>query len=142
MSAVGPGGDVTAEVQRRTLDRIHEYREAARLAVEADADEQTRQLALLDLVDHLRKTEPDALVVRWGEVAIWSECADFLGMGDSEPWTPPPSFDATIRRLRAQGLVACSRCHQRLPEEADLERWSRRRADASQRRDVRKGAVR
>ena len=134
--------DTTPDVEPAVLDRIREYREAARLAVGADADEQTRQLALLDLVDHLRKTETDALVVRWGELAIWEECRDFLGMADEEPWTPPPSFYATIRRLRAQGLVACPKCTQRLPEESDLERWSRLRLDASQRREVRKGAVR
>jgi hypothetical protein len=86
------------------LDRVREYRRAARMAVQAEDHRfQDRCLALVDLAEAAR-AESDPTVRLWSERAVWEESREFLGMGDDLPEAPPEPFEAAQRRLRSRGL--------------------------------------
>ena len=123
------------------LDRVREYRRAARKIVEADwVSVHRRCLGLLDLVDAAR-SESDPTIRRWAEGAIWEESKRFLGFDDGEPVAPPTSFEAAQRQLRNQGLEQCPTCRSRLATDDDFAHWSRLRLADAQRRDIREKAV-
>lgn len=111
------------------LERVREYRRAARMAVRADdATLHSRYLALIDLAEAAR-AEPGRLVATWSERAIWEESKRFLGVDDEDHLYPPEPYEAAHRRLRARGLVVCPECLSDLATEADFERWHQMRAD-------------
>lgn len=115
------------------LDRVREYRRAARRIVAAEASIQRRCLGLLELQDAAR-SEPDLTIRTWAERSIWEESKAFLGVDDRDPVAPPRSFEAAQRHLRNRGLDRCPTCHARLATDDDFARWSRiRLADAEQR---------
>ena len=123
------------------LDRVREYREAARLAVRADAATfQSRCLALIDLAESARN-EPDPLIRTWGERAIWEEAKSFLGMDDEQHDLPGEPFERAQRRLRDQGLVSCPTCRSVLATDADFDRWRRTREQCIADTERREGAV-
>ena len=124
------------------LDRVAEYRAAARTIVRAEhASVKRRCLGLLELVDSAR-AEPDLTIRAWAERSIWEEAKAFLGMDDEEPALPPEGYERRQRRLRSAGYETCPNCLARLATEDDLRRWSKLRTDAAELRDAREGAVR
>ncbi len=127
-------------VEAEVLARVRRYRQAARMAVEADAPVKVRCLALLDLADAVRD-ESDLLVRRWAEIAIWEESKTFLGVDDEQQHLVPETYEGAQRRLRAQGYSACPNCRAVLATDVDLERWSRMRRDEISRLEVRERAV-
>jgi hypothetical protein len=123
------------------LDRVREYRVAARKIVGAShVPVKRRCLGLLELADAAR-AEPDPTVRTWAERSIWEESKAFLGMDDEEPPLPPEGYERRQRRLRLQGEETCSRCLSRIAAEEELARWSRLRRDAAERRDAHEGAI-
>jgi len=122
------------------LARVRRFREAARLAVRADAPVTDRCLALLDIAEMARE-EPDPTTRTWAERAIWEESKAFLGMDDTEPAVPNPSFEQKVRALRREGLVRCDRCGHDLPTDDELERWSRMRRQYAETLEAREQAV-
>ncbi len=105
------------------LDRVRDYRRAARLAVQAEQAALTdRYLALIDLAEYAR-AEPDLLVRRWAELAIWEESKVFLGVDDEEPEFPPDSYERAQRKLRADGYATCPTCRSALATDEDFARW-------------------
>ncbi len=110
------------------LERVREYRRAARVAVRADEHRlQDRYLVLLDLAECAR-AEPDLLVRRWAELAIWDESRVFLGVEDEQPQTPPEPFERAQRRLRIEGYATCPKCLSTLASDVDFDRWRQMRA--------------
>lgn len=122
------------------LARVHRFRQAARLAVEAPASLRDRCLALLEIADMARR-EPDPTIRTWAERAIWEESKAFLGMDDETLAIPPMSYEAAQRQMRAHGYVECPACRSRLATDVDLDRWSRMRRAEAERLDARKRAV-
>jgi hypothetical protein len=123
------------------LDRVREYRTAARKIVEAEwATVKRRCLGLLELQDAAR-AEPDLTVRTWAERAVWEEAKPFLGVGDGEPVAPPRSYEAAQRKLRNQQLERCPTCHASLATEQDFARWARIRKADAERRGAREKAV-
>jgi hypothetical protein len=109
------------------LERVGEYRKAARMAVEADRDFATRALALLDLADAAR-AEPDALTARWSELAIWAEAEAFLvGLERKKDAQTGDAWERAQRRMRAEGYETCPRCRSRIASEKELEAMHLRR---------------
>jgi hypothetical protein len=123
------------------LERVREYRRAARLAVEShDHPFQARCLALIDLAEAAR-AEPDLTVRTWSERAIWEESKRFLGMDDELPEPVPEPFERAQRKLRAQGLTSCPTCLSTLATDLDFELWRNRREDYLRTLRRREGAV-
>jgi hypothetical protein len=123
------------------LDRVREYRVAARKIVRADwVTVKRRCLGLLELADAAR-SEPDLTIRTWSERSIWEESKAFLGVDDEELPIPPEGYERRQRRLRLQGEETCSRCLSRIAAEDELRRWSTLRTDAAARRDAREGAI-
>jgi hypothetical protein len=123
------------------LDRVHRYREAARLAVRSeDHSLHARYLALVDLVEAARD-EPDPLVRTWAERAIWTESKSFLGVDDERPSPPTEQFELAQRRLRDRGYSSCPTCKTPLANEYDFGVWRRMRADRISELERREGAV-
>jgi len=122
------------------LARVGRFREAARIAVRADAPFKEICLVLLDLADMARK-EPDLTVRTWAERAVWEESRAFLGMDDDAPAVPPVSYEEKVRALRREGLIRCDRCGHDLPTEEQLERWARMRKDHAETLAARERAV-
>jgi hypothetical protein len=123
------------------LDRVREYRRAARLAVDAvDHRFQDRCLALIDLAEAAR-AESDPTVRVWSERAIWQESKRFLGVDDELPEPVPEPFEAAQRKLRARGLTACPTCLATLSDEHDWERWHHQREDYLSELRRREGAI-
>jgi hypothetical protein len=123
------------------LERIREYRRAARMAVQADDHRfQDRCLALIDLAEAAR-AEPDLLVRTWSERAIWEESKAFLGMDDEEHSFPPEPFERAQRRLRAEGYSTCPTCRSNLATDIDFERWHQQREDHAAELRRREGAL-
>ncbi len=123
------------------LERVREYRLAARLAVEADAHRfQDRCLALIDLAEAAR-AESDLTIRTWSERAIWEEARGFLGMDDELPEPVPEPFEAAQRKLRARGLTSCPTCLGGLSDERDWERWHHQREDHLAELHRREGAL-
>jgi hypothetical protein len=113
------------------LDRIRQFRAAARLAVRTEeATLQSRYYALLDLVD-AADAEPDLLVRRWSRVAIWEESREFLGMGDEPSEVVPEPFERAQRQLRDEGYSSCPRCLAHVATNDELASW----------RDLRRGHI-
>jgi hypothetical protein len=111
------------------LDRVREYRSAARLAVRSDESTfQARCLALIDLAEAAR-AEPDLTVRTWSERAVWEESKAFLGMDDEEHSFPPEPFERAQRSLRAQGYSSCPKCRSSLATDIEFERWHHQRED-------------
>ena len=111
------------------LERVREYRSAARLAVRADDSSiQARCLALVDLAEAAR-AEPDPLVRTWSERAVWEESKSFLGVDDEERLIVPEPFERAQRRLRSEGFETCPRCLSRVATPAEFEVWRNRRED-------------
>src|SRR3712207_5758369 len=105
------------------LQRIDEYRAAARKIVEASAPLNRRCAGLIELSRSARE-EDDPEVARFAERVIFEEAAELLGL--RRP--PPVPVDAYGRRqlaLRAEGYECCPRCGSRLATEIDVERWAR-----------------
>jgi hypothetical protein len=123
------------------LDRVREYRAAARMAVRADDSPlQSRYLALIDLAEAAR-TEPDPTVRTWAERAVWEESKRFLGVDDEEHSFPPEPFERAQRKLRAEGYSSCPRCLSVLADDRDFERWRHQRADHEAELQRREGAL-
>lgn len=124
------------------LDRVREYRVAARTIVRTDYATIARRCeGLLELVGKAR-SEADPTIRHWSETAIWQESKAFLGYDDEEPALPPEGYERRQRRLRSAGYEACPNCLARLATEDDLRRWSRMRLDDAERRRIREEAVR
>ena len=128
-------------VDDAVLDRVREYRRAARMAVEADVPFETKALALLDVADMARK-EPDPVVSRWAELAIWAESEMFLlgrdpvkeaGIGDA--------WERAQGAMRAEGYDACPRCRSRIASTEELENLHLRRLRRIDELERRQGAV-
>lgn len=116
-------------VDTDVLERVREYRSAARLAVRADESSiQARCLALVDLAEAAR-AESDPIVRTWSERAVWEESKRFLGVDDDEHSFPPEPFEGAQRRLRAQGYATCPSCLSVLASDVDFERWHHQRED-------------
>ena len=123
------------------LERVREYRLAARKIVEADwVSVHRRCLGLLELQDAAR-AEPDLTIRTWAERSVWEESKEFLGVDDGEPIAPPVSYESAQRRLRNQGLDQCPTCRSCIATEEEFERWSRLRLTIAERRDIRNKAV-
>jgi hypothetical protein len=123
------------------LDRVREYRRAARKIVETEwASVQRRCLGLLELQDAAR-AEPDLTIRTWAERSIWEESKEFLGVDDDEPVAPPRSYEAAQRKLRNQQLERCPTCHASIATERDFDRWGRIRQTDAERRDAHDKAV-
>jgi hypothetical protein len=122
------------------LARVRRFREAARLAVRADAPVRDRCLALLDIAD-MARDEPDPTIRTWAERAIWEESKAFLGMDDAEPALPNPSFEQKVRALRREGFARCDRCGHDLPTDEELERWSQMRRHYAETLEAREQAL-
>jgi L-alanine-DL-glutamate epimerase-like enolase superfamily enzyme len=123
------------------LDRIREYRRAARAVVRADhAELGERYAALIDLAEAAR-AEPDPLVATWAQRVIWQESAVFLGVDDGEPDCPPENYERRARALRAEGYERCPRCLSVLATDRDLERWAAMRRAHYEELRVREQAV-
>ncbi len=123
------------------LERVRQYRKAARVAVRADhAALSDRYLALIDLAEGAR-AEPGPVVRRWAELAIWEESRVFLGMADEEHDFPPTHYENRVRALRLEGFDTCPRCLHSLPTDVDFERWRRMRAAHVEELRVREQAV-
>jgi hypothetical protein len=137
----GAGADMTEVAGAEVLERIREYRIAARKIVEADhVNFKDRCLGLLELVD-LARAENDVLIVRWAELSIWAEARGFLGIHDEAPALPPEPFEDRQRRLRQDGYERCPHCFSQIATEEELKRWwSLRRAEA-ERRDIHERAI-
>lgn len=111
------------------LERVREYRAAARMAVRAEESPvQTRCLALIDLAEAAR-AEPDPIVRTWSERAVWEESKRFLGVDDEEHTYPPEPFEKAQRKLRAQGYSSCPTCLSNLATDTDFEIWRNQRED-------------
>ena len=111
------------------LDRVREYRAAARLAVRSSKSSvQARCLTLIDLSEAAR-AEPDLTVRTWSERAVWEESRAFLGMDDEEHSFPPDPFERAQRKLRAQGYSSCPQCLSNLAMDLDFELWHHQRED-------------
>ncbi len=133
--------ELSPEAPAAVLDRVREYRRAARKIVGADWVDVARRCAgLLELADAVR-SEPDLIVRHWAEGAIWEESKAFLGMADEEQPLPPESYEHRQRRLRLMGEDRCGRCHSVIASEAELARWARLRRDAADRRRVCEEAI-
>jgi hypothetical protein len=129
------------EAGQAILDRVREYRRAARKIVEADwVRTHRRCLALLELAERAR-AEEDLTVRTWSERSIWEESKEFLGVDDGEPIAPPLSYESSQRRLRNQGLEQCPTCRARIASEEEFDHWARLRLAAAERRDIRDKAV-
>lgn len=130
-----------AAADQAILDRVREYRRAARKIVEADwVSVHRRCLALVELAERTR-AEPDLTVRTWSERSIWEESKQFLGVDDGEPIAPPVSYESAQRRLRNQGLEQCPTCRSRLATEEEFARWSRLRLADAERREICEKAV-
>lgn len=116
MSAGAPG----------VLERVGEFRDAARQIVEADADTSRRCLGLLDLVDAAR-AEADPVVRVWAEGAVWSAAETFL-LADPEAAAVVESWEAAQRRLRARGYVSCPECRAHIATDEELEQLAASRS--------------
>jgi len=124
------------------LEKIAEYRRAARLIVEAvHVDYGKRGEGLIKLAA-MAAAEVDPVVSRWSQIALWHEARVFCGVNDEEPKLPPESFENRQRRLRlVEGLDRCDRCYSRIADEQDLARWHRLRLAEAERLEAHKGAV-
>ena len=131
----------TEALERKVvLDRVREYRSAARKIVEASgATVHRRCVALVELAERAR-AETDLTTRTWSERSIWEESRAFLGFGD-EPTTPPAGYESAQRPLRSQGLEQCPTCRSRLATEEDFARWGRLRLADAERRENREKAV-
>jgi hypothetical protein len=130
---------VSADVE--ILDRVREYRVAARMTVRAeDHPFQTRCLLLVDLAEAAR-AEQDPTVRTWSERAIWEESKGFLGMDDELPEPVPEPFERAQRKLHALGLTSCPTCLSTLATDLDFEIWRNRREDYLRALRRREGAV-
>jgi hypothetical protein len=112
-------------VDTTILDRIREYRIAARHAVEAtDAGDVGKCLALVKLGD-LARSEPDLTTRVWAERAIWAEAESFL-LGEERHLVGDP-WEQRQRQLRAGGYDRCPRClsHVLTPDELESEQRKR-----------------
>lgn len=123
------------------LERVRQYRVAARIAVRADTRVQDRYSALVELAKAAR-SEPGQTVRRWSESAVWAESQIFLGAGAEEHSYPPTIFELRNRSLRAEGYSRCPRCFHELPIDADFDRWRSMRAAHIEELRVREEAVR
>ena len=122
------------------LDRVDEYRRAARRAVEAvEAPLKRRYLALLDLADAAR-AERDPTLRLWAERVIWSESEVFL-LGEEDDIEGPDRWEEKQLALRRAGETACSRCGSRIATPGDIAMMRRRRAERQADRKTRSGAV-
>lgn len=129
------------EADQAILDRVREYRLAARKIIEADwVSVHRRCLGLLELQEAAR-AESDLIVRTWSERGVWEESKEFLGVDDGEPIAPPLSYESSQRRLRNQGLEQCPTCRARIASEEEVDRWARLRLAAAERRDIRDKAV-
>jgi hypothetical protein len=123
------------------LDRVHEYRVAARTIVGTEHATIARRCeGLLELVE-MARLEADLTIRTWAERSIWEESKAFLGMNDEGPPLPPEGYERRQRRLRAEGYETCPHCFARIATEEEQERWSSLRMDAAERRCVREEAV-
>jgi hypothetical protein len=123
------------------LDRVREYRVAARKIVGASwVSVKRRSLGLLELADAAR-AEPDVTVRTWAERSIWEESKAFLGMDDEEQALPPEGYERRQRRLQPMGEDTCCRCLSRVATEAELARWTALRRDAAERQELHEGVV-
>lgn len=123
------------------LERVRQYRVAARKIVQADwVSVRRRCLGLLELQEAAR-AEPDLVVRTWSERAVWQESRVFLGVDDDEPVPPPRSYEAAQRHLRSRGLEECPTCRSALATEDDFARWSRLRLADAERRQIREKAI-
>jgi L-alanine-DL-glutamate epimerase-like enolase superfamily enzyme len=123
------------------LERIRQYRKAARIAVQAEhAERGERYAALIDLAESAR-AEQDPLVRTWGERVVWEESRIFLGVEDEEPDCPPENYERRARALRAEGYERCPRCLSVLATDRDLERWAAMRRSHVEQLRVREQAV-
>lgn len=123
------------------LERVREYRLAARKIVEAGwVSVHRRCLGLLELQDAAR-AEPDLIIRTWSERSIWEKSKGFLGVDDGEPVAPPRSYEAAQRQLRDQGLQQCPTCRSHIATEQEFDCWSRLRLADSERRDISNKAV-
>jgi hypothetical protein len=128
-------------VEADALERVREYRGAARMAVRADESTvQARCLALIDLAEAAR-SEPDPIVRTWSERAVWEESKRFLGMDDEEHSFPPEPFERAQRKLRAEGYANCPKCLSNLATDLDFELWHHQRADHRAELRRREGAL-
>jgi hypothetical protein len=86
------------------LDRVREYRVAARKIVRADwVPVKRRCLGLLELADAAR-AESDLTTRTWAERSIWEESKAFLEMEDTDPVLP-------ARRIRAPAAATAAPEH-------------------------------
>jgi len=123
------------------LDRVRQYRKAARQIVEAEwVSVQRRCLGLLELQDAAR-SEPDLTIRTWAERSIWEESKGFLGCDDRKPVAPQRSYEAAQRQLRNRGLERCPTCRAALATEQDFGHWSRLRVHDAERRVTSERAV-
>jgi excisionase family DNA binding protein len=118
------------------LERVGEYRDAARQIVEADAEVSRRCLGLLDLVDAAR-AEDDPITRRWSEGAIWSAAEGFL-LAAPNAGAVVESWEAAQRRLRARGYVQCPECRGHIATDGELEQLV---SSMSAKREKRRAAV-
>lgn len=122
------------------LERLGEYRRAARTAVHAAAPVKTRCLALLDLGAAAR-AEEERTARDWAERAVWEEARDLLGHGEPPPELPGDPYERRARQLRAQGYSRCPRCLAELPGDVELERWAELRRVHREQVEARERAV-
>lgn len=122
------------------LDRVAEFRKAARIAVDSPSELRKRLLALIEIMDMARR-EPDPVVARWSELAIFEESRPLLGMDDEALTVPAEPYSRAQRRLRSQGYATCPECRSSLATEAQLDSWSDLRRAESDRLAMRERAV-
>ncbi len=116
-------------VTEASLERVREYRRAARLAVRADDHSpRDRYLAFIELAEAAR-AEPDPLVRAWAERAMWEEAKSLLAVDDEQHEYPPERYERAQRGLRIEGYAICPACLSTLATEVDFERWRRMRRD-------------
>lgn len=121
------------------LDRVREYRRAARMAVEADVEWTTKALALLDVADMARR-EPDPVTRLWCERVIWAEAEPFL-FDEPIDRTVGDAWERAQRKMRAAGYEACPRCRGRIATQDELEQMALRREQRIRDLEVRQRAV-
>jgi hypothetical protein len=126
-------------VDTAVLDRIREFRIAARHAVEStDAGDKQQLLALMDLADLVRR-EPDRTTRLWAERVIWAEAASFIL--EEEPPIFGDRWERAQRELRLGGYEKCPRCLSQVQTLEQLDREQRRRLERIQEHERKLEAV-